>query len=40
VSDGQSSSRRRPVAWTIDFRRADARWLIERISTSPTPSNR
>ena len=40
ASDGQSSSRPRPVAWTIDFRRDDARWLIERISTSTTASNR
>ena len=40
VSEGPSSSRRRPVAWTIDFRRDDTRWLIERISTSTTASNR
>jgi len=40
VSEGPSSSRRRPVAWTIDFRRDDTRWQIERISTSTTASNR
>ena len=40
VSDGLASSRRRPVAWTIDFRRDDTRWQIERISTSTTASNR
>ncbi len=40
AGQGSSASRLRPLAWTIDFRRSDARWLIERISTSRTASNR